>query len=253
LRVRGKSKFAGGVSDGTIGLAAMDLQREGLSARKTWIYFDDCYVCLGAGISCGSDNPVTTSINQCLLSGKVSEGESWVHHGNVGYVVGDRKRVRMTAGPQEGRWSEIGTGSQKLERKDVFNLWIDHGTRPRDETYQYIVLPGASADQAARAAANPAVEVITNSEQQQAVFHRGLNALAVAFWKAGKISGGGHTIEVNQPCLVLVRNDGAAAKLAVADPTQEVSAVIVTLDGTATEIKLPQGDHAGASAAVVKK
>jgi len=38
------------VSDGSYGLAACDFERDGLTARKSWFFFDDEIVCLGAGI-----------------------------------------------------------------------------------------------------------------------------------------------------------------------------------------------------------
>ena len=59
------------MSDGNYGLAAFDLVRDGLTARKSWFFFDDEYACLGAGITCGSDNLVATTINQCNLVGDV--------------------------------------------------------------------------------------------------------------------------------------------------------------------------------------
>jgi chondroitin AC lyase len=40
LHTRGATGFAGGVSDGMYGVAAMDLRREELSARKAWFFFE---------------------------------------------------------------------------------------------------------------------------------------------------------------------------------------------------------------------
>jgi chondroitin AC lyase len=71
VRSMGETCFAGGVSDGIHGMAAMDLARDSLAAKKAWFYFDDEFVCLGAGITCDSSNSVCTSVNQCLRSGDV--------------------------------------------------------------------------------------------------------------------------------------------------------------------------------------
>jgi chondroitin AC lyase len=232
IRVKGKTTFVGGVSDGTYGLAAHDLVRGKLAARKFWAFFDDSYICLGAGITCDSEHPVATSVNQCLLSGKVAEGDTWLHHANVGYVFpAGRANVKLSAGPQEGRWSDIGTGSKDLVRKDVFNLWIDHGVGPKDAAYVYEVIPLASAGQTAERAKSSPVQVLSNTADLQAVYHAKLDLLAVAFWKPGRVK----DVEVDRPCLVLLRG----GKLSIANPTHEAAAVKVTIQGKPIDVKLP--------------
>ncbi|MDI1320221.1 MAG: polysaccharide lyase family 8 super-sandwich domain-containing protein, partial [bacterium] len=42
-------EFAGGVTDGRRGCAALDYRRDGVQARKAWFFGDDVVVCLGAG------------------------------------------------------------------------------------------------------------------------------------------------------------------------------------------------------------
>lgn len=73
---RGRTPFAGGVTDGTFGTCAMDLSRGHLSARKAWFFFDNCYACLGSAITLTRDpkHPVATTINQTLLEGPVTFG-----------------------------------------------------------------------------------------------------------------------------------------------------------------------------------
>jgi chondroitin AC lyase len=50
--------------------AAFELDRDGLAARESWLFFDDEYACLGAGITCDSDGPVVTTLNQCHCRGR---------------------------------------------------------------------------------------------------------------------------------------------------------------------------------------
>ncbi|MFC2126141.1 polysaccharide lyase family 8 super-sandwich domain-containing protein, partial [Bacteroidota bacterium] len=99
---RGTSAFAGGASDGTIGVAGFQLKRDSLSAKKAWFFFSDIAVCLGTSIHCMTDNQVITTLNQCLLSDPVSigydkgreilsEGERkiiarWIIHDGIAYV-----------------------------------------------------------------------------------------------------------------------------------------------------------------------
>ncbi|MGA8182514.1 MAG: polysaccharide lyase family 8 super-sandwich domain-containing protein, partial [Terriglobia bacterium] len=139
IHARGTTAFAGGVSDGKYGMAAMDLARGNLAAKKAWFFFDDGYLCLGAGIRLADDTEhiVATDVNQTLLAGDVLTSQSqgpiaegshsydagkiaWVYHNGVGYIPGPDCRISLTNGPQKGAWSEIGTGSSEVITLPVF-------------------------------------------------------------------------------------------------------------------------------------
>src|SRR5262249_25263044 len=144
---KGKTDFVGGVSDGTYGMCAMDLERGALKAKKAWFFFDDVIVCLGAGITCTSDNPVVTSINQCLAHGDDYRVTKQVaYHDGVYYTYG--AGAQSAIAKQPGRWSELGAGSDELQSRDVFTSFIDHGRHPQDATYQYSIgfAPSASEE-----------------------------------------------------------------------------------------------------------
>jgi chondroitin AC lyase len=78
IHARGATAFAGGVSDGEYGMAAMDLARGNLTAKKAWFFFDDGYLCLGADIHLAGDvkHSVATDVNQTLLGGNVLTSQS---------------------------------------------------------------------------------------------------------------------------------------------------------------------------------
>ncbi len=246
IGVKGKTSFVGGVSDGTYGVAAMDLTRGKLAARKAWFFLDDGYVCLGAGITDDSDHPVATSVNQSLKSGDVTEGPTWVHHANIGYVFPDRGNVRLNVASQSGTWNEIGVDGSEAVTKEVFNLWIDHGVRPRDATYSYQVYPCVTSSQTADRAANSRISTISNTPKQQAVYHEGLHMLAAAFWQAGKLDFAGREIEVDRPCLLLINDEHAV----ISNPENHPATANIRLDGKSIEVKMPDGDAAGSSIAV---
>ena len=105
IKKLGLTDFAGAVTDGTYGAAAFDFKspHDPLCARKSWFFFDELYVCLGAGISCKRNLPVATTLNQCLLRSDVTisignrtsmiengegkyEGVDWVFQDGIGYV-----------------------------------------------------------------------------------------------------------------------------------------------------------------------
>ncbi|MCF6332852.1 MAG: hypothetical protein L3J11_06170, partial [Draconibacterium sp.] len=159
----GLTGFVGAVTDGKYATAAFDFRspHDPLIARKSWFFFDDEYVCLGAGISCKTNLPVVTTLNQCLLRGDVTissenkksvigKGENkfdnvdWVFQDGVGYVFPKPTTVNIKNSEATGSWWRINkqTNSPKEEISlDVFKLWLNHSERPSEETYEYIIVP----------------------------------------------------------------------------------------------------------------
>ena len=279
-RRKGTTSFVGGVSDGHYGMAAFDLERDGLRARKAWFFFDDEYVCLGAGIVGPGRKPVVTTVNQCHLKGKVVAdgcgtlsapsdetrslgGPTWVHHDRVAYVFPDEADVRLRAGEQRGSWKLISSQSSDHPiAHDVFKLWIDHGTRPRNATYCYAVVPGVTAADAKGYAAALPVRVLRNEHDLQAVRHRGLRLTGIVFHKPGALEvSRGLTIGVDRACLLLVRQRGERLVITAANPRNRKMTVNVTvsrqLNGkgvrkaaggdSRVKIDLPGGMYAGQS------
>ncbi len=275
VRSMGKTRFVGGVSDGTFGMAVMDLARGSLAATKAWFYFDDVFVCLGTGITCASANPVCTSVNQCLRSGNVLaagrtqpladgehalDGARWVEHNSVTYVFPANTRLKLKLGAQTGRWSDIGPRGTTPLSRDVFSLWIDHGANVNGGAYQYAVLPGVHGAQA-EGAFRP-VEVLSNTPALQAVRHNGLKLLEAAFRQPGKLAANsGWTLSVDQPCLLLLQETVDGVRLSVSNPENKPLTVNIALDrrltgpgcssaergGTFVKVVLPEGEEAGRS------
>lgn len=268
IGARGTTTFDGGVSDGIYGLAAMDLARGNLVAKKAWFFFDSSYVALGAGITLSNDagHEVATDVNQPLLSGNVLTSEAkapvkgtvryavehrvWVYHDHVGYIFAPNTKINLSAGPQTGAWSDIGTGSSEPVTEQVFNLWIDHGAAPRDASYEYTVAPGATAAEAAQMAAHPDVEVLVNTASTQAVYNRTLKLAEIAFRQAGALETPLGKVEADHSCLLLVRQTNTGWKVTAANPENQPLALHVTVKGKQAAIELPGGNYAGSSVSV---
>ena len=245
IGVHGKTSFVGGVSDGSFGLATMQLARGKLAARKAWFFFDTGYLCLGSGITDTRDIDVVTTINQSHLSGEVEKSDGWFRHANVGYLTGDAK-VTLATNAQEGSWFDIGMGSDKKLSQNIFKLWIDHGQKPANATYAYVVLPGASLDETRSAAAKWPVRVIINTPALQVVTEETTKAVACAFAEKGTVDADGQTISVDQPCLLLIHN----GKLTVSNPENKPLTVNVRINDKTFRVDLPDGPAAGSSISV---
>ncbi len=264
IRRMGKSPFVGGVSDGSNGCMAMDLIRDGLTASKAWFCFDREMVCLGAGVTCATEHPVATTLNQCLLDGPVytdasanpvlagdlrRRGLRWIWHGGIGYVLPDAAEdVDLRVGPQHGAWGQIGIGSDAVITRNVFSAAIDHGSHPRSGTYAYVVLPNVDRQATADAAARPTVQIVANTPAMQAVWHAGQGQLQAVFHEAGTVRVGGFQVAVDQPCCLMLTRGEAGATISVANPSATAEVVNVRTDVAfqrTVRFDLPGGEDGG--------
>lgn len=265
----GTTSFVGGVSDGMYGMFTVDLDHGGLTVAKSWFFFDEEYVCLGAGMRDGSGSPVATTIDQRYLRGPVrvdgqatpvfGSGEAlatrWVLHDGVGYVFTEGAGVHLDTRKRSGKWSDIGTGSSTPVEKDIFTLWLDHGPTPKGLSYVYEVVPNAGANDLDERIIRDPVTVLSNTRDVQAVRHEALHMVQAAFRKPGSVDlGDGWTITIDKPCLLMARRTGATVRVAVANPLNKRLVVNVTISGAAQLEKtrkvafdLPDGPLAGSS------
>lgn len=251
--VLGTSTYAGGVSDSIYGATAyayMDTNPAvNTGAKKSWYFFDEEVVCLGAGIQSTSTYPVHTTVNQCFLKddllvnkkGKeeaVAKGSytlqapQWVLHDHIGYFFPQKEEVFLTAQTQTGRWYDINTSKSKKEEKmDVFTLGINHGVGPKDGTYAYIVVPGKTSAQEMEAYQKKnAIEILSNTAKIQAVRNTKLNVWMVTFFEAGTFKHKDLSVTVDKPCVLMVKDITAkSANLHIADPGQTQSPIQVEL------------------------
>ena len=237
VNFKGTRPFAGGVSDGRYGCAAFDMERNGLFARKSWFFFDDEFVCLGAGIRCDSRNTVVTTLNQCFLNGEATisrggssrkvdtgggalDGVAWVYHDSIAYVFPEPQKVHLANEPRTGSWWEINhIYSKDPVTHDVFTLWLDHGANPVNAKYAYIVAPTLKLPEADAYQKNTPVEILANEPAIQAVRHNKLGVAGIAFYEPGKLNfGNGRSIEADKPCLILLREEGGRMEISASNP-----------------------------------
>ncbi len=273
----GNTSFVGGVSDGLNGVAVMDYAKGGVRAKKGYFFTDQGVVCLGADITCKQPERVLTTLNQCQLKsdiavlrkGKVEslQGERLeasniqaVLHDGVAYVLLEEAPLVIQAREQSGSWSLVeAKASDKPVPEDVFTCFIDHGAKPAATSYAYLLVPGASSEDLPALPAS--VRVLTNTPELQVVSSEALTqAIFHAPGTLGLLEGG--RLSVDAACLVQLRIVGDTRILTVADPTQELRQLSVTIDGrwtgqgasylpgdnaTHIVVVLPEGSYAGQS------
>ncbi len=238
--VYGNSTHAGGVSDGTDGAAVFNYNRLGVAAKKSWFFFGDVMVALGAAINApAAANPVLTTLNQSRLTGSVryrSGGMTtlsgnasplaleWVHHDGTGYFFpGAASNASIAGVTQTGSWQSINTGqSSDPVSLGVFSLHLNHGTAVSGASYTYIVAPGReAADMDLFPVSN--YQILCNDETAQAVKDLAGNKSAVNFWTAGTVG----NLTSDSKASVVMKQDGDFIELSISDPTQANTGNIV--------------------------
>ena len=284
----GKTDFVGGVTDGRYGAVAFDFDspHNNLFAKKSWFFFDDLYVCLGANIKSAEKYPVATTLNQSFLRDKVlvNDGNKtstlengnrslnnakWVFHDNTGYIFPKTQSVGLSNETTVGSWYKVNrqtSTSKKEVKEDVFSLWINHGVKPTNSTYEYIVMPAASVESVENYVKNASVQIVSNTGKMQAV--KSGNIAYYIFYEPETINlSGGIKIKPNKPCMVMIQYNGEnIQRVAVSDPSRKSETIDFTINmnvdlsgqnimtrwdeakkSSVVSVKMPQDDFAGKS------
>lgn len=273
IQLDGLTEFVGAVTDEMYGAVAFDFlsPHDMVRARKSWFFFDEEYVCLGAGITSRSGLPVATTINQVLMRSEVSVSQNgnarilpegshnlndiqWVYQDRMGYIFPEPVEIMLSNQPEHGRWSDITDQkniSDELITEDVFALWYDHGKRPRDASYAYMVVPNTEIKNMETAGRNfRDIEILSNTTEMQAVRHHKLGMTQVAFYQAGEISLT-ENLSINldsQGMLMVTTGNNLIKSMTVADPSRKLKSMLVTVSGLYTSSAdhcrtIPDKDH----------
>lgn len=266
----GTSTFAGGVSDGKYGVSTYWLNDNNYNinttAKKSWFFFDDEVVCLGAAIASTAAQTINTTLNQSLLQGSViantngaetilSKGShnyvnpSWVLHNGIGYIFPQGGNISITNQDQTGTWKSINApSSDEVITKEVFKMWFNHGVKPVNGSYSYIVVPNKTTSAEMNTYSSADIEILANTDSIQAVRHKGLNILSLVFYKAATFRNGDVTVYADRGCALILKNVGTSkVEVYISDPSRVQSNVTLrtkfpTIGGT-KELKCTLPKH----------
>lgn len=251
--IPGTTDFVGGLSDGKYGVSAYHLNSDSVEAKKAWFFFDKEIVCLGAGITSNTAQPIVTTINQSWLRSEVSvamqnnsnvllpniqvayKNATAVSHDSISYFFPLNQNLVVANQIQAGNWYRINNFQPKEERSgEVFKLWIDHGIKPTNAAYQYIVVPGSQKSSIFKNYPFNNLQILQNTPNLQVVMHKKLGLLQMVFYAPDSFVYNGMTIKVDKPCVLQINDfESANAILFIADPTQKSNEINL-------ELKLPK-------------
>lgn len=210
---KSSKSWVGGVTlAGLYGAAGMELESgfSTLSAKKSWFMFQKEIVALGAGISSSDNRNIETIIENRRLEHKgknalVVDGEDmpcdlgwtahfdnvkWMHlegsnaGADIGYYFPGSVNIEGLREKRYGCWKDINAdGTSNRIGRNYITLWINHGLKPVNEGYSYVLLPNKSAEQIKCYAEKPEILIIENSKVLQAVKNTRLNIIAANLWE----------------------------------------------------------------------
>lgn len=257
--------FVGGVTNERYGATAFDFNKLSTSGKKGYFFFDDEMVALGAGIASTNAAPVHTTLNQSLAVGDVLvDGEvmadgtkqvngRWAYNDKVGYVFPNPADFQVKRETKTGKWSDVITGSSAEPiTQPIFSIWLDHGVKPTNASYQYIVLPNQTPEEVSRYASENPIRILSNTPSVQAVRHNSLGIAELLFYQPGTVTiRDGLAVTVDHPSMVIIDESVTPIRISAANPETPGMTVNVTLnrngEKTTTAYRLGKDTFTGRS------
>ncbi|KAF8843948.1 polysaccharide lyase family 8 protein [Paxillus ammoniavirescens] len=240
----GKQAFVGGVSDGTVGAAAMrytNPDTKSLSWQKAWFFLEnDVQHVMVSDISSTTTAPVFSVLDQRRFSGGV-----WVNgvgtyggnfsdprtmwHGSVGYEFPPSNgsfELSVQWGNRTGNWSSIGISTQPPYTVDLFASWIHH--KNLSAPVSYTAYPAVDYGTFTLKRAATQIQEVANDAVVSAIFDRAHNTAMGVVWSAKggsftfqAVGYGPITISTTANAAILYQMD--SGNVTVSDPSQTLS------------------------------
>ena len=241
---------------GTFGMFAMDFQEkenQGFSTKygpnthnstfkfkKSNFFFDDIIVCLGSGIS--NDDPSNKTITTLyqrmdnntstpIVNGYVQDaiGEvsfyggknNWlISNYNTGfYVLSGKHGVNIIHEDQKtpnhnNRWPA------SLSSGTYYKAYIDHGTKPSDKSYEYIIMPNTTEAEMqqldTKVTTNKPYKVHSKDSNSHVIEHTEKGIFGYAVFGSLSDLNIGYVKAINRPCLLMSQFENSSSKLKLA-------------------------------------
>ncbi len=264
------NSFAGSTTlNGTYSTAGLEISASDtkVSAKKSWFMFDDEVVALGTDITSTQNNKVETTIDNHYITGdnalivngeRQSDELGWngkidnarwaliegnVKGSNIGVYFPKATRVGAVRETRTGKWTDLGTYNvdESVQSANYLTMWIDHGSKPVNDSYAYVLLPGTTEAQVENYADSSDTEIIRQDNDVHAVYEKTLHTLGVNFWKDGDQSidamGVKDYLSVDKASSIMIKEDDNKLSFALSDTTKRNSGPItVDINRAATSI-----------------
>ncbi|MCT4595477.1 MAG: polysaccharide lyase beta-sandwich domain-containing protein [Anaeromicrobium sp.] len=241
--------FLGGVSiEGKNGLFGMKLHDTAFNpsfrANKSVFYFNNEIIVLGSDIKNDDTkhHTETTLFQNFMIDGNMpiyynskaitkfpykkegKEDESaWLMdaYGN-GYIIPNAKGLHIKRSKQESRLHSTThvdmDNSKFITKGDYSTAWIDHGTNPSGEDYEYVILVQPSLEEVEKHAKAPDYEILQKDSKAHIINHKPSNTMGYVIFDKNIDIPYGIVKGVSVPSMLMVKNKGNEKILSVTDP-----------------------------------
>lgn len=228
LRVQRSTKsFVGGVTNGEMGIVAMDFMSadKKLEAKKSYVLLGDVILALGSDITSTDNNFVHTTVENRILN----NFDNYLIEGNKVNLINSKTKdfiqyieiigkFNITEEKRSGSYKLIGGKSSSLIEKDYLKIYIDHGINPLKSSYAYILSPMKNDF-------NEKDIKIDRLDNIHAIRYK--NMEFINFYEKGKVN----NIEVNDPLSLLMVNNKNNVELYISNPSHNLQKSKIILEG----------------------
>ncbi|TXD46772.1 polysaccharide lyase family 8 super-sandwich domain-containing protein [Polaribacter sp. IC073] len=260
---RNNADFTGGISNGLNGIMAFELNRDSLTAKKSYFFLNNQLICLGAGITTLNTDAVTTTLNQTWLKGAVNyftdtvktlkpaseitnQKVNWVYHNNSTYIPLENTTLNISNKTHTGSWHEIiAKYPNDIISGKIFTIKVTPEIKPQNSKYAYAIFPNFKPH-------NKKVklnfEIIQNNNKAQIIKSKDNNVFLMTIYKPLKqhIKGLGN-LEFKQPGLYQIEKIEKQWKITLADSTQKLNSMDIIFNDKNYHFKMPKDVYKGKS------
>ncbi|WP_238322138.1 polysaccharide lyase beta-sandwich domain-containing protein [Vibrio mexicanus] len=96
---------------------------------------------------------------------------------------------------------------------------MGHSWQPTSASYAYQIVPEKTATETASYAQSNPVQILTNTDKVQAVYHTGLNTTGIVFYQAGSLTlANGAVVTVDKPSVLVVDSSQVQPQITLSTP-----------------------------------
>ena len=119
----------------------------------------------------------------------------WVHHDGIGYIFLEPTTATVCAQTQQGNWHQVHSReSARAVERDVFSLWIDHGSKPHDARYAYLVVPDVDVSALPSLCNSLPVTILQQTASTVAIASQDGKLVQAVFFEPGRLAWGNGSI-----------------------------------------------------------
>ncbi len=196
----------------------------------------------GAGASVLLEQTTIVENNYDEFNG-VHEDTQWIHlagstdGSDVGYYFPGGASITGLRETRKGSWNLVNTYEKFRDDEERINsfvtFWFDHGQKPVNENYAYVILPGKSAAETESYNSSPDIEILRQDEKIHAVRETELGITGINFFEGGKFG----AFQMEQPGSVMYQqNEDQEMTISFSDPTQTLKEISLTASLAIEEI-----------------